>query len=136
MNIAPIAAAAFIALVATIWLRRRPSWWFLRERPLDQGVWQRIYVAEQMPIVLSALQAISNAFLLRRDDIYRLRPNDKLLAIYRAAYPSNKTPDALEFESLSKTLTKQFRVPESVMAQYNDPTIRNVVQWCLQYGGA
>jgi len=135
LNIAAIIVAASVALVAGIFFPR-PSWWFLRERPLDNELWQRIYVPEQMPIVLSALRAISGAFLLRQDDIYRLRPNDKLSSIYRAAYPSKEIPDALEFEFLSETLMNQFHVPALVIGQYKDPTVRNVVQWCLQYGGA
>jgi hypothetical protein len=136
MSIALIVITAIFVLAAIFGFRSRPSWWLLRERAPDQGLWQRLYTPEQMPVTLSALQAISDAFLLRQDDIYRLRPEDKLLAIYRAAYPSEHTPDSLEFEVLSDKLMRQFHVPESVLAQYNDPSVQDIVQLCLKNGGA
>jgi len=43
---------------------------------------------------------------LESDDAARLLPDDRLLDIYRAAYPSRQTPDALEFETLLKAIRR------------------------------
>jgi hypothetical protein len=72
-------------LIGAFWARPNPSWWFLRDRPLDTTLWERGYSQSQIPIVICALQAIAEAFLLRKDDIYRLYPGDRLHAIYKAA---------------------------------------------------
>jgi len=136
MSIALIITISIVLLAAIFGFRSRPIWWFLRERAPDQDLWQRLYTPEQLPVALLALRAITDAFLLRQDDAYRLRPEDKLLAIYRAAYPNKQTPDSLEFEMLSKNLMGQFHVPEQVLAQYNDPSVQDIVQLCLKSGGA
>ena len=132
-----LAAAAAFLLILGIWyfLPSRPSWWFLRDRPTDPDIWRRTFSAEQESIVLGGLQAISESFLLRPKDTFRLRPDDKLLDIYRAAYPSKQTPDALEFHVLSQALRTTFHVPESSLADQADPTVRDVINMCLRYGG-
>jgi hypothetical protein len=122
-------------LIGAFWARQNPSWWFLRDRPLDTTLWERGYSQSQIPVVICALQAIAEAFLLRKDDIYRLYPGDRLHAIYKAAYPRGG-PDALEFELLSKKLMKHFKVPEAVLQQHTDPTVQDVVQLCLRYSAA
>jgi hypothetical protein len=133
---AVIVIAVVVALGAAYWLKLRPSWWLLRDRVPDERSWQALFPPEQMPAVRLALQAVVDAFLLRREDIYRLRPDDRLHAIYRAAYPSNQAPDALEFETLSKWLVTHCHVPESVLAQESDPSVQDVVRWYLRYSGA
>jgi hypothetical protein len=135
MSLVIVVCIAAAALIGAYWSRPNPSWWFLRDRTLDQTLWERSYSQSQFPIVICALQAIGEAFLLRKDDIYRLRPGDRLLAIYKAAYPK-RGPDALEIELLSKTLMKQFMVPEAVLRQHTDPSVQDVLQLCLQYSAA
>ena len=87
-------------------------------------------------MVVAALQTISDAFLLRQGDLFKLRPEDRLHDIYRAAYPNIQVPDALEFETLTKVLVHGFHVPESVLATEREPRVQDVVDWCLRYRGA
>ena len=136
MLIVAITAITAFALAIAFWLRTRPSWWYLRDRKPDLSVWQSSFGPDQMPVVLAALRTVSEAFLLRREDILKLRPEDKLHEIYRAAYPNTQTPDALEFEVLSKQLIQHFNVPEATLIGERHPTVQDVVVWCLRYSGA
>lgn len=135
-NYVSILVGAIVALMLAYLLRTHPSWWFLRERDPDERPWQDLFTPREMPVVQSALQAVVEAFLLRKSDIYRLRPSDRLLAIYRAAYPDKQAPDGLEFETLSKQLVSKFHVPEAIIAEERDPCVEDVVRWCLRYSGA
>ena len=132
-----LAAVAAILLILGVlhYFPSRPSWWFVRDRSTDPEIWKRTFPAAQQSIALGALRAISDSFLLRPEDIFRLRPDDKLLDIYRAAYPSKQTPDALEFHVLSQALMTIFQVPESILSDHTDPTVRDVINLCLRYGG-
>jgi len=51
-----------------------------------------------------------SAFAIRRCNALLFGPDDELLAIYKARYPSKLTPDALEFEILVKNIQRTHRV--------------------------
>lgn len=82
----------------------RPSWEFLRHRQPDLRWWEATYPPQDLPVVERALDDIVSAFLLRKDDAHRLRPEDSLMDIYSAAYPSQWTADTLEFETFAQIL--------------------------------
>ena len=134
----PIAALA-IGLVAAVllWLTWRPSRQYVRKRDADATRWQRLYSGEDYPAVEEALLAITSAFLLRPQDVGRLEPSDKLMDIYRAAYPAKGTPDALEFETLWKDLRKRPGVSEAELASLPSMTVGDVVEmWRRRKGAA
>ena len=80
--------------------------------------------------VITVLGLIRDEFHLRRDDIYRLRPDDRLMAIYRAAYPRGGA-DAMEFEGLTWTLHDKFCIPQDELV-LPDPTVADIVRLCLR----
>jgi hypothetical protein len=51
-----------------------------------------------------------SAFAFRETDMFKLRPDDQLLSIYRALYPSKWLADAMEFETLADDLRTRFGV--------------------------
>ena len=56
------------------------------------------------------LLLFTEAFALSENDKLKFEPNDKLLDIYRALYPTNWMADALEFETLADELDKKYKV--------------------------
>jgi hypothetical protein len=56
------------------------------------------------------LWLFASAFAIRRRNALLFGPDDELLTIYRARYPSGLTPDALEFEVLAKDIQKVHQV--------------------------
>ncbi|OAI21166.1 hypothetical protein BJL95_04135 [Methylomonas sp. LWB] len=95
----------------------------------DKKLWVEIYSSNDLPVVEDALDDIKNAFLLRNDDVFRLRPNDLLLDIYNAAYP-HKWADTLEFETLTLSLKKK-GIPEKALAELTNPTVGDIINLCL-----
>ena len=49
-----------------------------------------------------------SAFAFADKDKLKFRPDDKILDVYRNLYPSLWMPDALEFETLTYDLKKQY----------------------------
>jgi hypothetical protein len=92
-------------------------------------LWRHRYPGEEFSTVILVLEAIADAFL-RRSDVHRLRPEDRLSAIYEASYPLHFS-DALEFESLQRTLREVFHVSDEESNTLWDATIEDVVQMCL-----
>jgi len=111
----------------------RPSYEYLRDRPVDRGRWSRAFSAEHMPLVLDVLGDIRDSLALRKDDVDRLRPTDRLFDIYRAANPSQWQPDALEFETLWRDLLDRFHVPESELQTLTGWTVGQVIEACIAH---
>lgn len=127
------AIIAVIVAVATgfhLWRAWRAPYAYLRGREPDTQLWRRRYPGEEFATVVLVLEAIADGFLLRRSDVHRLRPEDRLSAIYEASYPL-RFADALEFESLQMTLREVFHVPEEELNTLWDATVEDVVQMCL-----
>jgi len=108
----------------------RPSFQYLIGREPDRGPWEALYPGLDHAPVVAALERIREAFLLRREDTFRLRPTDQLIDIYRAAYPRRDIPDALEFENLWKTLKKHHGLSEVELDGLTEMNVGDVVSLC------
>ncbi|RNC64334.1 MAG: hypothetical protein ED859_18575 [Desulfuromonadales bacterium] len=49
-----------------------------------------------------------DAFMFNEEERYKFEPDDTVMEIYRAVYPSRWTPDALEHPILIGALEKEF----------------------------
>jgi len=130
-----IAVAALVCGVIVDHLFRtkhRPSRQHLLGREADQDRWVRLYQGEDLPVVQEALAAVASAFLLRADDVARLLPEDRLMDIYRAAYPDRDTPDALEFEMLWKDMKEALQASDGELGGLTQMTVREVVEMWRQ----
>jgi hypothetical protein len=103
----------------------RPSWEYLRNRESNKKLWVEIYSSDNLSVVEDALNDIQYAFLLRKEDIFRLRPDDLLLDIYKAVYPLQGA-DALEFETLTLFLKKK-GIPEKMLVELTSKTVGDIV---------
>jgi hypothetical protein len=121
---------ALIAVGAAAYFYR-PSYRYLRHRQPNRQRWNAVYPPEVHPTVRAALKAICDAFLLRKDDAFRLQPDDRLLAIYQAAYPKGGA-DTMEFEHLCLSLTESFHVPETALERLRDPTVKDIINLCVE----
>jgi hypothetical protein len=57
------------------------------------------------------LLTFANSFAYREREKLKFRPDDAVLAIYRAHYPRNWMPDALELETFAAKLERQYGLP-------------------------
>ena len=71
------------------------------------------------------------AFAFSDNEKLKLRPDDKILEIYKALYPSKWTPDALEFETLAKDLQQRYSV-ELEKIWRDDLTLGDLFTECLR----
>jgi hypothetical protein len=130
-----LALAALVVITALFTLSKfRHPWEFLRDRAAEPERWWQLYGPDQHATVVSALEVVRDAFLLRKDDVFRLRPEDRLLALYRAANPPGEC-DALEFNFLEGMLAERFHVETPAMKNLEDPTVQDVVELCLKAQG-
>ena len=127
--------AVAVMCAGFLYRRYRPSYQYLIGRDPDSRRWVRLYRDIDLHVVQDVLETIRGAFLLRGEDIDRLKPEDRLLDIYRAAYPSQDTPDTLEFETLYRDLNHLFAVPEAELRTLTDMTIHEVIVKCLAWQG-
>ena len=131
-------AGTLVAVLALYMRGRvsRPSRQFVLDRTPDEALWARQYSEEDAAVVREARSAITDAFLLRGDDAGRLMPDDRLIDIYRAAYPDPEAPDALEFETLWDHMRDELRLPESELRGLSDMTVGQVADIWLRTRGA
>jgi hypothetical protein len=106
-----------------------PTRRFLRRCTCDRDRWSGEYPADQLPLVVDVLHLVCRVFLLSEDDVFRLRPDDRLLAIYKAAYPYGGA-DALELESLARELRESYGV--DLLAGQDPGSIREMINECLE----
>jgi len=136
-RIAKMATAILISLLAAaglaIWLMRPRYDAFLRDRVPESLRWQLLYPASELPMVMAALQAIQDAFLLSDDDLFRLLPNDRLQDLYGATYPQGGA-DTMEFENLLIALSRGFGVPKTELEGLDDPTVSEIIHVCVFHG--
>ena len=81
-----------------------------RQRPCMGAMWRRRFPVASKQTIRQFLFFFAETFAIRERRALLFGPDDKLLAIYRARYPSQLTPDALEFETLAQQLQKQHRI--------------------------
>jgi len=69
--------------------------------------WQKIF-GDDFRIADQFLCMFCDAFMFSEQERYKFEPDDTMMAIYRAVYPSRWTPDALEHSILNDAVEKQF----------------------------
>ncbi|CAJ0700644.1 hypothetical protein ACU8YE_18590 [Ralstonia sp. VS2407] len=70
--------------------------------------WRRAFPSASKFEIREFLLVFVGAFALPDRQKLMLRPDDEILAIYRALYPSQWTPDALELEALANDVEKKY----------------------------
>lgn len=70
--------------------------------------WRRAFPSASKLEIREFLLLFVGAFALRDGEKLMLSPDDEVLAIYRALYPRQWTPDALELETLAKDVEKRY----------------------------
>lgn len=126
----PLLIATIVAVTYGRYIHQ-PSWEYLRNREPNRKPWIEMFPSELMPVVEDALDDIRKAFLLREDDVFRLRPDDLLLDIYRSAYPRGGA-DTLEFNNLDNFLQKK-GIPEDFRSELTNPTVLDIINLCLTH---
>lgn len=135
----PVTAISFVAIVVALMYRfyRRvpPRRAFVLNRKDSIAHWEAIVSPEQLPRVHAILIATCDVYLFKRTDAWRLRPDDRLKAIYDSIYPPKLgLADTLEGVFMFDALQKEFGVPESEIRHLwkSDPTLADVVACCLK----
>jgi hypothetical protein len=69
-------------------------------------LWRREFPSSPKEDIRQFLWLFASAFSIPSRQALLLRPDDELLAIYRARYPVSGWPDVLEFETLANDLDR------------------------------
>jgi hypothetical protein len=72
--------------------------------------WRRSFPDASKDKIRQFLSTFTKSFAFQDREKLKLNPNDQLLDIYRALYPSKWQADALEFETLSEDLQSKYGV--------------------------
>lgn len=72
--------------------------------------WRKDFPSASKQDIREFLSVFVEAFAFSQKEKLKLNPEDQLLQIYRAIYPSRWTPDALEFETLAKDIAAKYGV--------------------------
>jgi hypothetical protein len=76
---------------------------------LCQGqIWRRKFPDASKKEIRDFLLIFVNAFAFKDRDKLKFGPEDKVLDIYRALYPKEWMADALEVETLAKSVRKEY----------------------------
>jgi propanediol dehydratase small subunit len=70
--------------------------------------WLKAFPNSSKAEIRNFLGLFSDSFLFSAKDQLKFEPNDKLYEIYRAIYPSEQAPDAMELETFATLLYKQY----------------------------
>jgi len=81
-----------------------------RERKCAGSQWRIQFPTTQKDDIRRFLSVFARAFGFRDKDKLKFLPDDKLLDIYNKRYPLKGMPDALELETLSKLIKKQYGI--------------------------
>lgn len=79
-------------------------------RSCQGAAWRTAFPDASKQDLRNFLKVFVNAFAFRPSLRLNFAPEDSLLAIYRALYPSRWTPDALELETLAKQVERRYQV--------------------------
>jgi hypothetical protein len=77
-----------------------------RGRKCMGKLWRREFPGSPKEDIRQFLWLFASAFAIPRRQVLLLRPDDELLAIYRARYPVSGWPDGLELETLANDLDR------------------------------
>jgi len=81
-----------------------------RQRRCMERQWRARFPNASKQDIRHFLWLFASAFAIRRRNALLFGPDDELLSIYQARYPSRLTPDALEFEVLAKYIQRVHQV--------------------------
>lgn len=79
-----------------------------RDRACQGRTWRREYPKATKAQIRTFLHVFVEAFGFDKTDSLRFSPHDSILTVYRALYPSQWTPDSLEFETWALMLEKRY----------------------------
>jgi propanediol dehydratase small subunit len=96
-----------------------------RDRGCCGKDWIRAFPGAPTREIRGFISLFACAFVFRARDKLKFGPNDTLLGIYRAIYPSKWTPDAMELEAFAVELLKRYGVDLRAMWQ-DDLTLGHV----------
>ncbi len=77
-------------------------------RSCEGAGWRRTFPDASNEEIRAFLQLFVNAFSFRATEKLKLNPHDSIMGIYKALYPSQWTPDALEMETLARDLRRTY----------------------------
>ena len=90
-----------------------------RRRPCQGRLWRRQFPDAPKEAIREFLSIFVRSFAFRERDRLKFSPDDQVLAIYRALYPSREQPDALEFTFLSRAVADRYGVAISELEGEN-----------------
>jgi hypothetical protein len=80
----------------------------IRERKCQGAAWRRAFPEAPRQDIREFLSTFTDAFAFRQSERLKFSPEDKIIDIYRAVYPTRWLPDALELETFAEDLEKRF----------------------------
>lgn len=92
-----------------LWLGAQPPAPY-GQRVCQGAAWRRAFPHASQQDLRNFLAVFVDAFAFRSSSRLNFLPDDSLLAIYRALYPSRWTPDALELETLAQQVERHYEV--------------------------
>ena len=97
--------------------RRLQRYW---DRTCTGAEWHSRFPNAPKDEIRRFLQAFVDGFAFKDQQRLKFTPDDKVMDVYRALYPSKEWPDALELETFSKNLKKVY---DFDLATVTDPDI-------------
>jgi len=70
--------------------------------------WRNAFPSSSKQDIREFLAVFVGAFAFSQKERLKLNPDDQVLQVYRAIYPSKWTPDALELENLAKDIEANY----------------------------
>ncbi|MCZ8076340.1 MAG: hypothetical protein O9341_19645 [Paucibacter sp.] len=81
-----------------------------RERGCQGAGWRQAFPTASKEEIRSFLSLFVDAFAFKAADRLKFNPEERVLDVYRALYPSKWAPDSLEVETLAKALRKTYNI--------------------------
>lgn len=102
-----------------------------RSRKCQGRGWNRQFPQTPIKEIREFLLFFVKAFAFSDNEKLKLNPDDKILEIYKALYPSQWIPDVLEFETLGRDLRQKYSV-ELGKIWRDDLTLGDLFAECLK----
>ena len=77
-------------------------------RSCQGASWRRRFPQSSKHEIREFLSLFVSAFAFKHDQKLKLNPDDEILGIYRALYPSRLLPDAMEVETLARDIERKY----------------------------
>jgi len=122
-----VVIAIIVVIVATVMIfslpaereskRRLQHYW---NRICTGKEWRRKYPNATKDEIRRFLATFVDGFAFKSSQRLKFGPNDKVMDIYRALYPSTGWPDALEVETFARNLKREYSFD---LAKVEDPDV-------------